>query len=84
MQQGRVALVGGVRVARDVGGPFVFGGVSVARADVFVLELFELLLCAEFVCLWGGLAGVGGGRWETGDGEGAYHCGRWIVGLVGC
>ena len=38
VQQRRVALVGGVRVARNVRRPLVLGRVGVARADVFVLE----------------------------------------------
>lgn len=50
-QQGRVADVGGVAIAVDVGGPFVLGGVGVAGADVAGLQGFELLLGAEFVGL---------------------------------
>jgi hypothetical protein len=46
-----MSLVGRERVARNVRGPFVFGGVGVTRADVFVLQRFELLLGAEFVGL---------------------------------
>jgi len=49
----RVALEGGVRVAHDVGGPLMLGGVGVTGADVFVLQGFELLLCAEFIGLPG-------------------------------
>jgi len=52
VKQRRVALVRGVGVTSDVGGPFVFGGVGVAGPDVFVLESLELLLGAEFVCLY--------------------------------
>lgn len=64
------------RVAVDVGGPFVFGRVGVARADVSRLELFELLLGAEFVGLWGGRGIVSGGEAEGrrgGEGRGEYH-----------
>lgn len=49
-----MADVGGVRVAVDVGGPFVLGGVGVTCADVTGLELLQLLLSAEFVGLYGG------------------------------
>lgn len=52
-QHARVALKRGIRVAHDVGCPLVLGGVGVPSADVFVLQGFELLLCAKFV----GLAG---------------------------
>lgn len=38
----------------DVGCPFEFCGVSVAGAYVAGLQLLELLLRAEFVCLFGG------------------------------
>ncbi len=48
-----MALIRCVRVAGDVGGPLVFGGVGVAGPDVFVLESLELLLGAEFVGLCG-------------------------------
>jgi len=34
----------------------VLGRVGVPGADVFVLQGFELLLCAEFVCLEGGVS----------------------------
>lgn len=51
LQQSGVALERRVRVAHDVGGPFVLGGVGVAGADEFALEGFELLLGAEFVGL---------------------------------
>jgi len=47
----RMALERGVGVAHDIGGPLVLGGVGVTCADVFVLQGFELLLCAEFVGL---------------------------------
>lgn len=53
----RVALVAGVGVAGDIGGPLVLGGVCVAGSDVFVLQRFELLLGAEFVGLVGGQLG---------------------------
>lgn len=50
----------------DVGGPFEFGGVGVAGADVAGLQLLELLLGAEFVCLGGSVSGVmGRGRRES-------------------
>lgn len=59
VQQRRVALVAGVRVARDVRRPLVLGGVGVPRADVLVLQRFELLLGAQFVGLVdGGLVGI--------------------------
>ena len=46
--------VRGVRVAVDVGRPFVLGRVGVAGAHVAGLQRFELLLGAEFVGLdWG-------------------------------
>ena len=57
-QQCRVADVGRVAVAVDVACPFVFRGVGVAGPDVAGLELFELLLRAEFV----GLLVVSGGK----------------------
>ena len=51
MQQRRVALIAGVRVARDIRGPLVLRRVGVASADVFVLQGFKLLLGAKFVGL---------------------------------
>lgn len=71
--------VRGVAVASDVGGPFEAGYVRVAGADVARLELFELLGCAQFVGLRGGLVrgGLGAeGRmvpfwWEGWGWEGA-------------
>jgi hypothetical protein len=38
-------------VARNVTRPLKFCGIGVAGADVACLELFKLLLCAEFVGL---------------------------------
>lgn len=38
-------------IAMDIGGPFEFRSIGVAGADVAGLELLELLLGAEFVCL---------------------------------
>jgi len=46
-----VTLERGVGVAHDVGGPLMLGSVGMPGADVFVLQGFELLLCAEFVGL---------------------------------
>jgi hypothetical protein len=46
-----VPLVGGIRVAHNVRGPFVLCSISVSRADVFVLERLELLLGTEFIGL---------------------------------
>lgn len=43
--------IAGQAVAVDVGGPFEFGSVGVAGPDVAGLELLQLLLGAEFVCL---------------------------------
>lgn len=64
-QQGRVADVGGVRVADNVVGPFVACGVGVAGADVFLLEVLELLEGAQLVGHDGdgddGHSDVGGG-----------------------
>ena len=78
MQQRLVALIAGVGVARDVRRPLVFGGVRVARADVFVLQRFELLLRAEFVGLVGGLVWVVGGGWGRGyHGSGVVFSEGW-------
>lgn len=63
-----MANVGSVAVARDVGGPFEFRDVGVAGADVARLELFELLGCAQFVCL--GDVSRGKGMVGMGEGEG--------------
>ncbi len=41
--------VGGVRVTDDVVGPLMTGGIGVAGADVFLLEMLELLEGAKFV-----------------------------------
>ena len=60
-----MADVAGVRVAMDVAGPLELGRVRVARADVARLELFQLLLGAEFVGLEGLVDVLGGeGRWK--------------------
>ena len=48
----------------DVGCPFEFCGVSVAGAYVAGLKLLELLLRAEFVCLFGEKLLVGFERWD--------------------
>lgn len=56
-----MADVGSVGVAVDIGHPFEFGGVGVAGADVAGLEGFELLLGAEFVCLFWREGGVNEG-----------------------
>lgn len=58
-----MADIRSVAVARDVGGPFELRRVGVARADVFVLECFQLLGCAEFVGLGAVLVGA-----EMGEG----------------
>lgn len=42
--------VRGVRVTDDVVGPLVTGGVGMASADVFLLEMLELLERAKFIC----------------------------------
>lgn len=46
-----MALVAGIRVAGDIGGPLVLRGVGMTGSDVLVLQRFELLLGAEFVGL---------------------------------
>lgn len=57
-----MSYIARIAVAMDVGGPFVLCCVGVAGADVARLELLELLLGAEFVCLVGRLGvGIGGG-----------------------
>lgn len=43
----------GIAIPLDVGGPLELGGVCVPGADIARLELLELLLSAEFVCLDG-------------------------------
>lgn len=83
-----MADVGGVAVAVDVGGPFVLCGVGVAGADVAGGEEFELLVGAEFICLWGCVRGVGGeyiqierrgGERREGGGEGGWGGGAGDV-----
>lgn len=75
--------VTGVTIPMDIRTPFEFRGVRVARPDVARLELFELLLRAEFVGLYIinnqstmsmsmsmlGLKGREGGRKEGGGGR---------------
>lgn len=93
-QHARVALVGSVRVAHDVRRPLVLGRVGVSRADVLVLQRFELLLGAEFVglCAKGGVSGL---CFSIGMNlEDMYHfcwvgnvmnqCAGWCSSFVGC
>lgn len=65
-----------VAITVDVGCPFELCGVGVAGADVAGLKLLELLLRAEFVCLFAGeVLLVGFGRWDGSKrgGWGTYH-----------
>ena len=62
----------------DVGRPFEFRRVGVACSDVARLQLLELLLCAEFVCLGGGsVLGSEGGGWGRGGGKGEGNLPLW-------
>lgn len=52
-----MALIAGVGVAGDVGGPLVLRGIGVTGSDVLVLQRLELLLGAQFVRLVQGQLG---------------------------
>lgn len=51
----------------------MLGSVGVPSADVFVLQGFELLLCAEFVGLVGKSVSIYVGERESYGGAGSYH-----------
>jgi hypothetical protein len=51
----------------------VLGRVGVSSADVFVLQGFELLLCAEFVGLVGRLVSIHGRKCDFYGDAGSYH-----------
>ena len=51
----------------------MLGCVGVPSADVFVLQGFELLLCAEFVGLVGRLVSILGGKCDSYGDAGSYH-----------
>lgn len=51
-QQRRVAYIRGIRISLNITRPFESCCISMARSNITLLELFELLLRAKFVCLY--------------------------------
>lgn len=55
----------------------MLGGVGVPSADIFVLQGFELLLCAEFVGLEGGNISIYVGECDLFGSADSYHFVKW-------